>query len=53
MDLISPGRDLGCQDIHGISFREILREPQFLGITADLVDLLSRRLESWLAERYA
>lgn len=42
--LINPGRDLGRQDIHGISAREILRAPQFTGITADLVDLLSQRV---------
>ncbi|GAA1233128.1 hypothetical protein GCM10009588_08020 [Microbacterium phyllosphaerae] len=42
--LINPGRDLGRQDIHGISAREILRAPQFSHITADLVDLLSQRV---------
>lgn len=42
--LINPGRDLGRQDIHGISAREILRAPQFPSITADLVDLLSQRV---------
>lgn len=41
--LINPGRDLGRQDIHGISAREILRAPLFGGITGDLVDLLSQR----------
>ena len=42
--LINPGRDLGRKDIHGISAREILRAPQFPGITAALVDLLSQRV---------
>lgn len=42
--LINPGRDLGRQDIHGISAREVLRAPRFSGITADLVDLLSQRV---------
>lgn len=42
--LINPGRDLGRQDIHGITAREILRAPQFAHITADLVDLLSQRV---------
>lgn len=42
--LINPGRDLGRQDIHGISAREILRAPQFSHIAADLVDLLSQRV---------
>lgn len=42
--LINPGRDLGRQDIHGITAREILRAPQFGGITAELVDLLSQRV---------
>lgn len=42
--LLNPGRDLGRQDIHGITAREILRAPGFGGITADLVDLLSRRV---------
>lgn len=42
--LINPERDLGRQDIHGIAAREILSAPRFAHITADLVDLLSRRV---------
>lgn len=42
--LVNPGRDLGRQDIHGITAREILRAPQFVGITGDLIDLLTGRV---------
>lgn len=42
--LVNPGRDLGRQDIHGITAREILGAPAFADIVADLVDLLSDRV---------
>lgn len=42
--LVNPGRDLGRQDIHGISAREILAAPAFADIVADLVELLSGRV---------
>ncbi|WP_217702970.1 exonuclease domain-containing protein [Microbacterium tenebrionis] len=42
--LVNPGRDLGRQDIHGITAREILSAPQFAGIAGDLIDLLTGRV---------
>lgn len=42
--LINPGRDLGRQDIHGITARQILNAPAFADIAADLVELLSGRV---------
>ncbi|WP_404442539.1 DNA polymerase III subunit epsilon [Microbacterium marinum] len=42
--LINPGRDLGRQDIHGVSAREILAAPTFADIADELVELLSGRV---------
>ncbi|MFB7892174.1 exonuclease domain-containing protein [Microbacterium sp. NPDC056044] len=42
--LVNPGRDLGRQDIHGITAREILGAPAFADIVADLVELLTDRV---------
>jgi len=42
--LINPGRDLGRQDIHGISAREILHAPAFGDIADELVELLTGRV---------
>lgn len=42
--LINPQRDLGRQDIHGISAREILAAPTFGDIADELIDLVSGRV---------
>src|SRR4051812_41769557 len=42
--LVNPGRDLGRQDIHGISAAEILAAPTFRQIAPKLVALLSGRV---------
>lgn len=42
--IINPGRDLGRQDIHGVTAREVLVAPPFEGIAGELIDLLSGRV---------
>lgn len=42
--LINPQRDLGRQDIHGISAREILAAPTFADIADELIELVSGRV---------
>ncbi|WP_251858277.1 exonuclease domain-containing protein [Herbiconiux sp. L3-i23] len=42
--LVNPGRDLGRQDIHGITAAEIQRAPAFEQIAPRLVELLSGRV---------
>ncbi|MEV6238140.1 exonuclease domain-containing protein [Lentzea sp. NPDC051838] len=42
--LVNPRRDLGAQDVHGISAAEVRRAPEFAGIAGELAARLSGRV---------